>query len=313
MRAVFAACAVALVAAGCSGSSASESALLPAISPDLPPAPSTWPKYPKFSSHSCWGRPDLATGPMRTAPSAPNRPVSHRTPPQALAQRVLARFGDRTLIRGVRIGPPPRRTQPYRPMKDPPRDASWAYIDAPLSSSASAPNDPALLGKRALSEWEVDLFFGALRDDFCQAGGRPLVGYSVAGRVAGMATNEYALNQRFPNPSRSEFRARVASVAKQYGFQPVAIRFLRPRELAPIVVVRTTRDRKEFIADVQEIVELLDPRSFSNHEVAQTFEGLFFEARDAHGPFVRVFDALRGTLMGGQWSAERDAYPYPHG
>ena len=169
---------------------------------------------------------------------------------------MLARFGDRTLIRGVRIGPASPTNQAVQAEKGSAERWVWAYIDAPLSSSASAPDDPALLGKRVLSEWEVDLFFGALRDDFCQAGGRPLVGYSVAGREAGIATNEYALNQRFPNPSRSEFRARVASVAKQYGFQPVAIRFLRPRELAPIVVVRTTRDRKEFIADVQEIVAL---------------------------------------------------------
>jgi hypothetical protein len=196
-----------------------------------------------------------------------------------------------------------------------PKDALWAYVDAPHSSGGSgrSPGNPAALGKAVLSHWEVDLFFGALRDDFCRAGGRPLAGYSVGGEVVGMSSDAYAFNQKFPNLSRGEFRARVASAGEQYGFEPISIRFLRPRELAPIVVVRTSRNRKEFNADVPKIVALLDPQSTSKHDVAQTFEGLFFEGRDAKGPFVRVYDVLRGTVMGGQWSAEPDAYPYPHG
>jgi hypothetical protein len=232
---------------------------------------------------------------------------------QVIARKLLARFGDRSLIRGVRIGRrPPQGRHLYQPKNDPPPDGLWAYIDAPRSP-AQGSKDPIELGRRSLSDWEVDLFYGALRDDFCRSGGRPLVGYSVSGQVAALASNAYALNQHFPNPSPSEFRARVGSVAKRHGFQPVSIRLLHPRELAPVVVVKTDRDRKEFISDVPKIVELLDPRAFSKQAVAETFEGIFFEARDDKGPFVRVDDVVRGTIMGGQWSAEPDAYPYPHG
>jgi hypothetical protein len=166
---------------------------------------------------------------------------------------------------------------------------------------------------RALAYWELNLVQGSLRDDFCRAGGRPLVGWSLSGEVTGMSDGSAAWNQRFPNPSPGEFRARVALVGKRYGFRATSVRFLRPRELAPIVIVKTDRDRKKFVADVAAIVDLLDPRSRSGHQGAITFEGFFFEARDAKGPFVRVYNVYRGEIMGGQWSADRDSYPYPHG
>jgi len=95
---------------------------------------------------------------------------------------------------------------------------------------------------------------------------------------------------------------------------PFSIRLLRPRELAPIVLVRTDRDRKAFIHDVPAIMNLLDPRSLSKRGVALSFEGFFFEAQDGKGPFVRVDDVYRGEVMGGQWSGvPGDVYPYPHG
>jgi hypothetical protein len=75
-------------------------------------------------------------------------------------------------------------------------------------------------------------------------------------------------------------------------------------------VVRTDRDRKEFVQDVPAMVALLDPRSPSEHGVAVTFEGFFFEAQDVKGPFIRVFDVYRGEVMGGQWAWDRCAYPY---
>jgi hypothetical protein len=165
-----------------------------------------------------------------------------------------------------------------------------------------------------LADWEVDLALGALRDDFCDAGGRPLVGWSIAGVVHGVSDAGEALNQRFPNPSPQGFRARVAAVGERYGFHAFSIRLLRPRELAPIVLVRTDRDRKAFIRDVSAIMNLLDPRSLSKHGVAESFEGFFFEAQDGKGPFVRVDDVYRGEVMGGQWSGvPGDVYPYPHG
>ena len=99
---------------------------------------------------------------------------------------------------------------------------------APLSSSASAPNDPALLGKRALSR-EIDLFFDASRR-LLPGRRRPLVGYSVAGRVAGIATIVRA-EPALPQPVSSQLRA--GRPCEAYGLQAVRSVFLT-RRLAPI-------------------------------------------------------------------------------
>lgn len=302
---------IALLAAGCSGSKAPHVL----IAADLPPAPSTWGSYPKFSRHSCWSRPGAHVV-ARSAPSAPALRTAHPTPPAELVRRLLARFADRALIRRIEIGPPPPRgkIKGFFAGKRLPKDALWAYVSAPKASQvATSPIAPKEAGRRELAYWETELIGGALRDDFCRAGGRPLVGWSISGVVNGAANGAHALNQRFPNPSPAEFRARVALVGKRYGFRTTSIRFLRPRELAPIVVVETDRDRKKFVGDVAAIVELLDPRSSSGDQSALTFEGFFFEARDTDGPFVRVDNAYRGDIMGGQWSADRNSFPYPHG
>jgi hypothetical protein len=235
---------------------------------------------------------------MRAAPSYRARQTGTR--PNVLARRLLARLGDRSVIHRIDIGRrPPKKERDFHPRRKLPKDAVWAYIDAAKASP--------------LASWETELVAGALRDELCNAGGPALAGWSVSGQVAGMSTTEDAFNQRFPNPSPAKFRARVAAVGKLYDFRPVSIRLLRPRQLAPLVVLETDRDRKEFIADVAAIMKLLDPQSFSKHQVAMTFEGFFLEARDRRGPFVRVDDVYRGDVGGGQWSAERDAYPYPHG
>jgi hypothetical protein len=62
------------------------------------------------------------------------------------------------------------------------------------------------------------------------------------------------------------------------------------------------------VADVPSIVNWLDPRNGQ----AITFEGFWFEARDANGPFVRVENVYRGEVEGGQWSADPCDYPYMH-
>ena len=92
----------------------------------------------------------------------------------------------------------------------------------------------------------------------------------------------------------------------------VSLRLLRPLDYAPLLVVSTDRDRKEFVHDVPEIVALLNPTSSAGDNTAVTFEGFFFEARDAKGPFVSVENVERGEAMGGQWSWDRCVYPYPH-
>jgi hypothetical protein len=254
---------------------------------------------------------------MQVAPSFPvdkTRPSS----PREIVRRVLTRFGDRSLVRGIEIGKPPphRLVRHIFPGKRPPSDAVWAYIDAPLASIRPSTR-PTPKGVRAyqLARWEAELVGGALRDEFCRAGGPTLAGWTLSRALidGGVSDGTFALNQRFPNPSPSRFRARAALAGKRYGFRVESIRFLRPLELAPIVVVLTSRDRKAFIHDVAAIVDVLDPKSVSGHRYGTTFEGVFFEARDDDGAFVRVDQSYRGAIMGGQWSAERDAYPYDHG
>jgi hypothetical protein len=304
-------CAISLIATGCFGSKTSHVQ----IAADLPPAPKTWDPPPKFSKHSCWARPTSSPEITRVAPSIPARSGTAPTPPRELVRRLLARLGDRSLIRTIEVGPPPRssKTRHVFPGNRPPRDALWAYISAPDALLVpSGQLDPERLRAYSLARWEAELVGGALRDDFCRAGGPPLTGWTLSREVidGGVSDGEFALNQRFPNPSRREFRARLDLVGKRYGFKATSIRFLRPRELAPIVVVQTDRDPKEFIADVAEIVQLLNPRSRSG---AVTFEGFFFEAVGRDGPFVRTSSVYRGEVAGRQWSAYSDTYPYAHG
>jgi len=68
-----------------------------------------------------------------------------------------------------------------------------------------------------------------------------------------------ALGQRFPNPAPTVFRERVAAVGRQYGFRVIELRLLRPRELARLLIVETSHDRKEFVSQVPAIVSLLNP------------------------------------------------------
>jgi hypothetical protein len=87
---------------------------------------------------------------------------------------------------------------------------------------------------------------------------------------------------------------------------------LRPRQLAPLLVVRTDRDRKAFVHDIPAIMRLLDPISSASTRSAVTFEGFFFEAVDHGGAFVSLNNLERGQTEGGEWSWNRCVYPYPH-
>lgn len=240
---------------------------------------------------------------MRAAPSFAPVSRAKAIPPEEIVRRLLGRFGDRTYVRRIEIGalPPRRRLKGFFPADRLPRDATWAYIDAPKA-------DSTMLGR-----WETALIGGALRDDFCSAGGQSLAGWSIGDVVHGVSDGSNALGQRFPNPSVSAFRKRVRLIGRKYGFRVESLRLLRPRQLAPVLVVETSRDRKKFVPDVPEIMSLLDPRTRGlGGVVAVTFEGFFFEARDADGPFVQVDNVYRGEVSGGQWSWNRCIYPYEH-
>ena len=300
--------AAAVAAAGCSSNHVR-------VAADRPPSPATWPAYPHFP-RSCWTRPPTSIGVTRVAPSYPPRRTAHPTPPREIVRRALARFGDRSFIRRVELGPPPPVT--FMHLKGwynggrPPRDGLWAYIAAPKAVPPRWPPTPRQSRDYTIAEWEVELLQGALRDEFCAAGGRPLVGWGVAGFGRSVSDRTFAFGQRFPNPKPQEFRARVAAVGREYGFDVVSLRLLRPLGYAPLLVVSTGRDRKSFVHDVPAIMSLLNPIANGGKSTAFTFEGFFFEARDAMGPFVRVDGVDRGEAMGGQWSWNRCAYPYAH-
>jgi hypothetical protein len=308
--------AVPLVAAACAGRRAPLADPSVRVAADLPPASVRWPAYPRYPAASCWARP-LEGGPLRAAPSTPVKAHGEPVPPETIVRRVLARLGDRRFVLRIALGPPPpltlRHLRGYYAGVRPPKDALWAYVAAPAATrQLSEHSSAAASGEQMLADWEAHLAIGALRDDFCAAGGRPLVGWTLGRGGIGVSDRTEALEQRFPNPSPAAFRRRVALVGRRYGFTVDRLLLLRPRQLAPLVVVHTRRDRRAFVADVPAIMQLLDPVSTSSRGSAITFEGFFFAAVDDRGPFVRVENVHRGETEGGQWSWDPCHYPYPH-
>jgi hypothetical protein len=256
---------------------------------------------------------------MRAAPSAALPANPPRTPPEHIVRRLLARFGDRRYVRGIDLGAPPTNVlqHPYSYFVGarPPADGLWAYIDAPVANPRAPLRHrptPEWVGVLMVATWETHLVLGALRDDFCAAGGRPLIGVSIDNSVAGVSSGALALEQRFPNPSPETFRRRVDAIGRRYGFRVVSLRLLRPVQIAPLLVVQTSRPRKAFVHDVPEIAAWLNPVTSGKGENAFTFEAFLLEARDARGPFVRIENVNRGEVEGGQWSWNRCVYPYAH-
>jgi hypothetical protein len=310
--------ALAAAVAGCGGQNdvlrADTSVRVP---PAPPPSPATWPRYPAYPASSCWTRPFGDGAPLRAAPSRPLPRAAARSQPQQIVQRLLARLGDRRYVLRVEIGSPPPITlqhlRGYFAGAHPPANARWAYVAAPLTTRILPPHAAAVQsGAQMVAQWEAGLVTGALRDEFCAAGGPPLVGWTIGRGVIGLSDRTQALEQDFPNPSAADFRRRVALVGRRYGFSVRTLRLLRPRQLAPLLLVHTTRDRTTFVHDVPAIMKLLDPTSRTGNRTAITFEAFFFQAEDAHGPFVRVDDVYRGQTEGGEWSWNRCVYPYPH-
>jgi hypothetical protein len=263
-----------------------------------PPAPSTWPPYPRYPSRACWVR-RTGAGMIRSAPSVQLRPPLRRRPAAAVTARVLARLGDHRYVRRVVLAPVPvharRHVKGYFAGIEPPPDALWGYVSMRAVSMVAA--------------WEGQLVAGAVRDGLCANGGPPLVAWSVGRSGRGFSDSVSPFEQRFPNPSAAAYRRRVRLVARRYGFRIAELRLLHPLQIAPLLVVRTDRPRRQFIADIPAILAALDPRNGQ----AATFEGFYFEAQDGKGPFVRTENVYRGEIEGGQWSADRNDYPFPHG
>jgi hypothetical protein len=322
--AVLCALAVCVVLTACGGSGRSLPGPVTTVSapPLNPPSPASWPAYPHFSQHSCWGRPfpKGSDGTVsQVAPSYAPQPRAHPIRPAVVASRLLSRFGDSRYVRSITFAAAPPavggRVHTYYGGGHPPADALTASVNvrATIPSAASHPSPTEILDN-AVANWEADLVGGALRDDLCAAGGAPLVAWSPEpGGGGGFAESWWALGQHFPNPSPAAFRKRVRLVGRRYGFRISSLRLLRPRQLAPLLVVETRRNRKAFVHDVPAIVSLLDPTTSDGHQHAITFEGFLFEARDARGPFVETDGAQRGESMGSEWSWNPNVFPFTHG
>jgi hypothetical protein len=313
---VFVLAAVTLATAACGKPRAPLEDVSVRVPAESPPSPASWPPYPTFSPTSCWTR-SLGGGVLRSAPSVSPSPPHHPLAQETIVQRVLARLGDRRYVLHVALGPPPPITlqhlRGYFAGARPPANARWAYVSAPIATEMLPTHaSPQQSGRQMLAQWEAALVEGALRDDFCAAGGAPLVGWTLGRGGIGVSDGTQALGQRFPNPSPADFRRRVQLVGRRYGFTVDELRLLRPRQLAPLLVVRTLRDRTAFVHDIPQIMKLLDPISTVPGPSAITFEGFFFEAIDERGPFARVENVYRGETEGGEWSWNRCVYPYPH-
>ncbi len=284
-----------LVVTGCSGGHRLAADPSVRVPPMRVAARTTWPPYPSFPHKSCATR-STGGGMDRVAPSyfVPR----HRTP-QAIADRILDRLGDDRYVHAISYGNPP--TAPRA------ENRLWALLQTPAARQPTDSRaDPEQIVTISLAEWEAYLVGGALRDEICAAGRRPLFGWSVPGGDASAYSDDYQpFGQRFQNPRPQLFRARVALAGRRFGFRVNSLRLLKPLQLAPLLVVEIDTDRKTFAANVPRIEELLDPLG--------AFEGFFFEARDDKGPFLVTSQTLRGQERGAQWAWNPTALPFSHG
>jgi hypothetical protein len=120
---------------------------------------------------------------------------------------------------------------------------------------------------------------------------------------------------RFDNLSPTELRRRLDEAAETYDFDVVSVRFHRPKQLAPEVVVRT-KHFEQLAQSARVILSRVDPkRMTSDDRTGWRFEGFYFRAEDEDGvPFFVVFNAWRQSEPGGgQWARSESLYPFPHG
>jgi len=124
-----------------------------------------------------------------------------------------------------------------------------------------------------------------------------------------------APRERFDNLSPQVLRRRLDAAARRYDFEVVSFRLLRPRQLAPRIVVRTRHD-VELAHAVPRILRRLDPKARTGDDrTGWRYEGFWFEADDEHGdPLLAVFNFWRGPHAGGgQWARSDELFPFAHG
>lgn len=104
--------------------------------------------------------------------------------------------------------------------------------------------------------------------------------------------------RRFRNLSQRVFRQRVAAAASRYGFTVKKMRFLHPRQLAPLVVVET----RHYVGLAHAVSAI--EKSLGDLTDPPAFEGLLFEAEDERGvPFLATSSFWRGSNpCSGRWA-----------
>jgi hypothetical protein len=101
---------------------------------------------------------------------------------------------------------------------------------------------------------------------------------------------------------------RLGREARAHDFLIVSVRLLRPRQLAPLIVVRT-RDGHELARATASILSRVDP-NWRDH---WDYEGIHFAAVDEKGvPLYSVSNVVRGRLETSEWARGEALYPLPH-
>jgi len=121
--------------------------------------------------------------------------------------------------------------------------------------------------------------------------------------------------RRFASPSRSSLLARLRVEAARNHFEVVGVQLLHPRQVAPLVIVKTV-DKRALAAATPSILRRIDPKARTGDDrTGWAYEGFLFEALDSDGvPFLVVFNNWRGPHAGGgQWASDPSLFPFAHG
>ena len=160
---------------------------------------------------------------------------------------------------------------------------------------------------RVLASWQVALAENALRTALCEAGGSPLVGFTLGGHERSAAGSFANLFERYPELPDGVLERRLATAADRYGFRVVSLDLVHAGQTAPKVVVETDRDRMDFAGDVPRIWQLFEVSPSSGGR-KPAYEGWFLEARDAGGPFLAAWADFRNSESG-HWAWAPCALP----
>jgi hypothetical protein len=259
---------------------------------------------------ACWARSTPGGGRALQLTTSSFSPSAHKRSPQALVDRVLSRLGDRRYIRSAGVGPVPpvtRMHNGYFGRSRPPKSALWLYMSAPDAAQRPAAGRPPTASKVATiaqARWETNLVAGAVRDELCLHGTRPLAGWTLANQgISGVSDESYAFAQRFPNPSSSWLLNQLHQVGSRWGFSVVSVRYLHPLQEAPIVILRTDRP-PVFAGNNRVILNAL--HIAPGVQPGWPYEGYYIEVQDRRRtPFLIWSTVLRGTDTGSFYCAPR--------